>query len=96
MLHHPPPYSDTGSVPLSQHSFLCPHKAAQRREKGKITLPIVLWRIWAFVVPGLLKRERSWIPWLAAGSYVLFAAGAAAELGFGWGIHMSLNSRHRV
>ncbi|MEO5989047.1 MAG: twin-arginine translocase subunit TatC [Candidatus Eisenbacteria bacterium] len=43
-----------------------------------ITLPIVLWRIWGFVVPGLLKRERGWVPWLAAGSYVLFAAGASA------------------
>lgn len=47
-----------------------------------ITLPIVLWRIWAFVVPGLLKRERSWVPWLAAGSYVLFAAGVAAAYGY--------------
>lgn len=43
-----------------------------------ITLPIVLWRIWSFVVPGLLKRERGWVPWLAAGSYVLFTCGAAA------------------
>lgn len=47
-----------------------------------ITLPIVLWRIWSFVVPGLLKRERSWVPWLAAGSYVLFVLGAAAAYGY--------------
>lgn len=47
-----------------------------------ITLPIVLWRVWAFVVPGLLKRERGWVPYLAAGSYLLFVAGAAAAYGY--------------
>ena len=42
----------------------------------------MLWRIWSFVVPGLLKRERGWVPWLAGGSYVLFVAGAGAAYGY--------------
>jgi sec-independent protein translocase protein TatC len=43
-----------------------------------IALPIVSWQAWSFVVPGLLQRERRWVPWLAVASTVLFAAGAAA------------------
>jgi sec-independent protein translocase protein TatC len=41
-------------------------------------LPIVFWQAWSFVVPGLLQKERRWVPGLALGSMVLFAAGAAA------------------
>ena len=43
-----------------------------------IALPVVFWQAWSFVVPGLLHKERKWVPWLAIGSMVLFAAGAAA------------------
>ncbi len=43
-----------------------------------IALPIVSWQAWSFVMPGLLRRERRWVPWLALASTVLFAAGAAA------------------
>ena len=43
-----------------------------------IALPVVFWQAWSFVVPGLLQKERKWVPWLAIGSMVLFAAGAAA------------------
>jgi sec-independent protein translocase protein TatC len=43
-----------------------------------IALPIVSWQAWSFVVPGLLHRERRWVPWLAVASTLLFAAGAAA------------------
>jgi sec-independent protein translocase protein TatC len=43
-----------------------------------LVLPYVLYRVWNFIVPGLLKRERSWILPMALGSFVLFALGAAA------------------
>ncbi len=42
-----------------------------------LALPVVFWQVWSFVVPGLLQREKKWVPWLAIGSMVLFAAGAA-------------------
>jgi len=41
-----------------------------------IALPIILHRIWSFVVPGLFKRERSWILPMAMASIGLFALGA--------------------
>jgi sec-independent protein translocase protein TatC len=47
-----------------------------------IAAPVVFWQAWAFVVPGLLKKERTWIPWLAIGSMVLFALGAWAAYGY--------------
>lgn len=43
-----------------------------------LALPIVAWRLWSFIVPGLLKQERRWVVPLTAFSCVLFAAGAAA------------------
>lgn len=43
-----------------------------------LALPIVAWRLWAFVVPGLLKQERKWVVPLAAFSCLLFGLGAAA------------------
>jgi sec-independent protein translocase protein TatC len=43
-----------------------------------VALPIVAWRLWAFIVPGLLKQERKWVVPLAAFSCVLFVAGAGA------------------
>lgn len=43
-----------------------------------LALPIVAWRLWSFVVPGLLKQERKWIVPLAAFSCLLFGLGAAA------------------
>jgi len=41
-----------------------------------VVLPFVLWRLWSFVVPGLLKRERRWVVPLATMSFVLFLLGA--------------------
>jgi sec-independent protein translocase protein TatC len=38
--------------------------------------PYVLYRVWSFVVPGLLKRERSLVLPIALGSWVLFMTGA--------------------
>jgi len=47
-----------------------------------IALPIVFWQAWSFVVPGLLKKERTWVPWLAIGSMALFALGAWAAYAY--------------
>jgi sec-independent protein translocase protein TatC len=43
-----------------------------------IVLPFVFYRVWSFIVPGLLKRERGWILPMALGSFVLFVLGAIA------------------
>jgi sec-independent protein translocase protein TatC len=40
-----------------------------------LVLPYVFYRLWKFVVPGLLRRERSLILPMAMGSMVLFALG---------------------
>ncbi len=42
-----------------------------------LVLPYVFYRIWLFVVPGLMKRERSMILPMAMGSMVLFVIGVA-------------------
>jgi len=47
-----------------------------------IALPVVFYRVWSFVVPGLLKRERSWILPMAMASMALFALGAWAAYGY--------------
>jgi len=41
-----------------------------------ISLPVVLHRIWSFIVPGLFKRERSWVLPMVMASLGLFALGA--------------------
>jgi sec-independent protein translocase protein TatC len=41
-----------------------------------IALPVVLWQLWAFVVPGLTKRERRLAVPFVASSVILFALGA--------------------
>ena len=43
-----------------------------------VVLPYLSWRLWSFVVPGLLHRERRWIGPLAMSSFVLFVMGAWA------------------
>ncbi len=47
-----------------------------------IALPVVFWQAWSFVVPGLLHRERRWVPSLAIGSMVLFGLGVWAAYGY--------------
>jgi len=47
-----------------------------------MVLPYVFYRIWNFVVPGLLKRERSMILPMALGSMFMFALGAWAAYGY--------------
>jgi len=41
-----------------------------------IASPYVLYRVWSFIVPGLLKRERSLVLPIALGSWLLFLVGA--------------------
>ena len=47
-----------------------------------LALPIVLHRIWSFVVPGLFKRERGWILPFVMASIALFALGAWVAYGY--------------
>jgi len=47
-----------------------------------VASPIVFWQVWSFVVPGLLRQERRWVPWLVIGSMTLFALGAWAAYGY--------------
>lgn len=47
---------------------------------GCVASPAVLYQVWAFVVPGLLRRERRLILPLVLLSLVLFAAGVAVAL----------------
>lgn len=42
-----------------------------------IALPYAILRVWSFVVPGLLRRERSWVLPLALGSLLLFLIGVS-------------------
>jgi len=72
-----------------QHAIvLSPFEAFNERFKLTFLLglavasPIVFWQAWSFVVPGLLKQERRWVPWLAIGSMALFALGAWAAYGY--------------
>jgi len=47
-----------------------------------LVLPYVFYRIWHFVVPGLMRRERSMILPMAMGSMAMFALGAWAAYGY--------------
>ena len=47
-----------------------------------VVLPFISWRLWSFIVPGLLKRERRWVGPLAGSSFVLFMLGAWAAYGY--------------
>lgn len=63
--------------------FLSPTGAFMLRLKTALGLglllaaPFIMWRVWSFVVPGLLQRERRLLLPVVAGSLVLFYAGAA-------------------
>jgi sec-independent protein translocase protein TatC len=47
-----------------------------------LALPVVLIKLWGFVVPGLMRRERNWILPMALASFALFALGAWAAYGY--------------
>jgi sec-independent protein translocase protein TatC len=42
-----------------------------------LAVPIVMWQVWRFIVPGLHPRERRYAVFFVLGSIVLFALGAA-------------------
>jgi sec-independent protein translocase protein TatC len=42
-----------------------------------VTAPYILWEIWAFVVPGLMHREKKIVGPLVTWSAILFYAGVA-------------------
>jgi len=73
---------------VGQASVLSPFEAFNERFKlaivigGFLALPVVLWRVWSFVVPGLLRRERHLVPVLVLCSFTLFGVGAAAAYGY--------------
>lgn len=76
--------ADLISRTVQQASVLSPLEAFNERFKLAfvigmfLVLPILLWRLWSFVVPGLMKGERRIVPVLVVVSFVLFGAGAAA------------------
>ena len=47
-----------------------------------LVIPYVFYRLWRFVVPGLMKRERSLILPMALGSMLLFSAGVWAAFSY--------------
>jgi sec-independent protein translocase protein TatC len=47
-----------------------------------VALPWVVWRVWSFIVPGLFKRERTWVMPMAMASLLLFGLGAAVAYGY--------------
>lgn len=42
-----------------------------------LALPVILYQVLAFLAPGLTNTERHWVVPIAAGSFLLFTAGAA-------------------
>ena len=73
---------------VGQAVVLSPAEAFNERIKLSLilglmlVLPYVFYRVWNFVVPGLLKRERSLILPMALASMVLFSLGAWAAYGY--------------
>jgi sec-independent protein translocase protein TatC len=63
---------------VGEATFLRPMEAFNARLKiafllGMIvSIPFILWQIWTFVVPGLMKRERSMVGPLVFWSTLLF------------------------
>jgi sec-independent protein translocase protein TatC len=47
-----------------------------------IVLPYVFYRLWKFVVPGLMRRERSLVLPMALGSMLMFTAGVYAAYAY--------------
>jgi len=68
---------------IEHATFLKPLEAFNARLKVAFilgllaSLPVVLWQIWGFVVPGLLRRERRIVGPLVLWSAILFYGGVA-------------------
>ncbi|MCA9729562.1 MAG: twin-arginine translocase subunit TatC [Candidatus Eisenbacteria bacterium] len=69
--------------PVGDLKFISPTGAFMLRMKTAIGLglflaaPFIVWRVWTFVVPGLLKKERKVAVPVVLSSVLLFYAGAA-------------------
>jgi sec-independent protein translocase protein TatC len=68
---------------IQEASFLRPMEAFNARLKVAfllgliVALPFILWQIWSFVVPGLMKKERKIVAPMVLWSTVLFYGGVA-------------------
>lgn len=68
---------------VGEATFLRPMEAFNARLKVAfllgliLSLPVILWQVWGFVVPGLLHRERRMVGPLVFWSAVLFYSGVA-------------------
>lgn len=68
---------------IGEASFLKPMEAFNSRLKIAflcgliVSLPFILWQIWGFIVPGLMKKERKVVAPLVAWSTLLFYGGVA-------------------
>jgi sec-independent protein translocase protein TatC len=74
---------DPALGPTERLVFLSPSGAFMLRVKTAFGLglflaaPVVVWRLWSFVVPGLLRKERRLLLPVVVASVLLFYAGAA-------------------
>ena len=68
---------------LSRFAYFSPTEALGAYVKLIVTggcilsLPVILWQLWAFVRSGLTPRERAYGAWFVGWGSLLFAAGAA-------------------
>lgn len=68
---------------IEEATFLRPMEAFNSRLKVAfllgllVSLPWILWQIWGFIVPGLMKKERKMIAPLVGWSALLFYGGVA-------------------
>ncbi|MBI4051989.1 MAG: twin-arginine translocase subunit TatC [Elusimicrobia bacterium] len=73
--------------PVGSLVFLAPAEAFLTRLKIAlwvgffISIPVVLFETWRFVVQGLTEREKKALFWILPSSYVLFSLGAVLALG---------------
>lgn len=71
------------SQPAGQLVFLKPTEAFFSRIEIALyggvflALPVIIYQVWRFVSPGLVKTERRYLFWIVPFSYLLFVAGAA-------------------
>lgn len=73
LLKHLPEHSTMVAIDVAS-PFLTPFKLVMLLAVV-ITIPWILYQVWAFVAPGLYKHERKWVLPLLASSSILFYVG---------------------
>ena len=73
LLKHLPEHSTMVAIDVAS-PFLTPFKLVMLLAVV-ITIPWILYQVWAFVAPGLYKHERKWVLPLLASSSILFYLG---------------------